>query len=74
MAQVIREEPNVYELVDHKGEQIIGNFYEKLSAVDKKDDDVYRVEKILMRKKLKGKKMVLVKRLEYDAKHNCWIP
>ena len=40
VAQVIREEPNVYELVDHKGEQIIGKFYEKLSAVDKKDDDV----------------------------------
>ena len=46
VAQVIREEPNVYELVDHKGEQIIGKFYEKLSAVDKKDDDVYRAEKI----------------------------
>ena len=32
------------------------------------------VEKILMRKKLKGKNVVLVKMLGYDAKHNSWIP
>ena len=40
----------------------------------KKDDDVYRVEKILKRKKVKGKKMALVKWLWYDSIHNSWIP
>ena len=75
VAKVIRGEPNVHELVHHEGEQIIGKFYEgELSAVEKKDDDVYRAEKILTRKKLKGKNVVLVKMLGYDAKHNSWIP
>ena len=60
--KVIRGDPNVYELVDHEGEPIIGKFYEEeLSAVDKKDD-VYRVEKIL------------VKWFGYDYKHNSWVP
>ena len=72
--KVKRGDPNVYELVDHEGEPIIGKFYEEeLSAVDKKDD-VYRVEKILKMKKVKGKKMALVKWLGYDYKHNSWVP
>ena len=35
-----------------------------------KQDDVYRVEKILRRKEVKGKKTVLVKWLGYDSKQN----
>ena len=43
MAKLICGDSNVYELEDHEGEPIIGNFYEKeLSSVDKKFDDVYR--------------------------------
>ena len=69
--KVIRGDPNTYDLQDHEGEPIIGKFYEEeLSRVDKKRDDVYRVEKILKRKK----GMVLVKWLGYDSKHNSWIP
>ena len=45
-----------------------------MSGVNKKDDDLYRVEKILKRKKVKGKKMALVKWLGYDSKHNSWVP
>ena len=68
--KVLRGDPNMYEIEDHEGEPIIGKFYEEeLSRVDKKDD-VYRVEKILKRKK----GMVLVKWLGYDSKHNSWIP
>ncbi|CAB4017397.1 Hypothetical predicted protein [Paramuricea clavata] len=49
---VFRGDPNMYEIESHDGEPIIGKFYEeKLSAVNKKDD-VYRVEKILRRKKV----------------------
>ena len=44
-----------------------------MSAVDKKDD-LYKVEKTLKRKRVKGKNMVLVKWLGYDDKHNSWIP
>jgi hypothetical protein len=57
-----------------EGEPVIGKFYEEeLSGVDKKDD-VYRVEKVLKSKKVRGKKMVLIKWLGYDSKHNSWIP
>ena len=74
VAKVIRGDPTVYEIVDHEGEPIIGKFSEEeLSGVDKKDD-VYRVEKIAKSKKVGGKKMVLVKWLGYDTKHNSWIP
>ena len=74
VVKVIRGDPNVYEIEDLEGEPITGKFYEEeLSGVDKKDD-VYRVEKILKRKSVKGKKMVLVKWSGYDSKHNSWIP
>ena len=69
--KVLRGDPNTYEIEDHEGEPIIGKFYEEeFSRVDAKRDDVYRVEKILKRKK----GMVLVKWLGYDSKHNSWIP
>ena len=64
----------MYEIEDLEGEQVIGKFYEEeLSGVNNRAD-VYRVEKILKRKKIKGKNMVLVKWLCYDSKHNSWIP
>ena len=53
IARVTRGDPNVYELVDHEGEPIIGKLHvyeEDVCAVDK-NDDVYRVEKALKRKK-----------------------
>ena len=67
--KVLRGDPNTYEIEDHEGETIIGKFYEEeLSPVDK-NDNTYRVEKILKRKK----GMVLVKWLGYDSKHNSWV-
>ena len=74
ITKVIRGDPTVYEIEDLEGEPIVGKFYEEeLSSVDKKDN-VYKVEKILKRKTVKGKKMVLVKWLGCDSNHNSWIP
>ena len=78
IVKVFRGDPNMYEVEDLEGEPIVGKFYEQeLSAVDSKaeskKDDMYKVEKILKKKKVKGKNMVLVKWLRYD-KHNSWIP
>ena len=68
ITRVLRGDPNMYEIEDHEGEQIIGKFYEEeLSAVNKKDD-TYRIEKVL--RKRKG--MALVKWLGYDSR--SWIP
>ena len=76
IVKIYRGDPNMYgleDLTEGKGEPIIGRFYEnELSAVDKKDD-VYRVEKVLKRKKVKGEEMVLVKWLGYSNKHNSWV-
>ena len=53
--------------------QSLENSTEELSSVNKKDG-AYRVEKILKRRKVKGKNMVLVKWLSYDNKQKSWIP
>ena len=67
--KVLRGDPNTYEIEDHEGETITGKFYEEeLSPVDK-NDNTYRVEKIIKRKK----GMALVKWLGYDSKHNSWV-
>ncbi|CAB4014362.1 integrase core domain-containing, partial [Paramuricea clavata] len=51
VVKVFRGDPNMCEIESHDGEPIIGKFYEEeLSAEDKKDD-VYRMEKILRRRK-----------------------
>ena len=74
ITQVFRGDPNMYKIEDLEGDPMIGKFYEQeLSAVDKKDD-LYKVEKILKRKKVDGKNMVYVKWEGYDNKHNSWIP
>ena len=69
IAKVLRGDPNMYELVEASGsdpEPIIGKFYEEeLSAINK-TDDVYRVEKILRRRKGQA----LVKWAGYDSEHN----
>lgn len=61
ITKVFRGHPNTYAVEDQEGESIIGKFYEEeLSGTDGRDD-VYRVEKVLKSKKVRGKKMVLVK-------------
>ncbi len=71
IAKVFHGDPNMYELEEASGDEpIIGKFCEEeLSAINK-TDDVYRVEKILRRRKGQA----LVKWAGYDSKHNSWIP
>ena len=57
--KIIRGDPNMYEIGGLQGESIISQFYQ---------EEQLGVEKILKRK------MVLVKWLGYDSKHNSWIP
>lgn len=53
-------------------EPIEGSFYaEDLQLVR---GDMYRVEKILKKKKIKGKEYVFVKWLNFDNRHNSWVP
>jgi hypothetical protein len=54
--------------------EIINKTKDKTLKKKKKDDKIYTIEKVLERKKIKGKNMVLVKWKDYDNTHNSWIP
>jgi hypothetical protein len=67
--------PTVYLLEDLKGDSVQGIFYEEeLSAYNETEETAYKVEKILGRKTVKGKKFVLVKYKGWPDKFNEWLP
>ena len=61
----------LYYLEDLSGEDIKGGFYR--SEITPVNIDNYRIEKIIRKKRVNGKKMSLVKWLGYDNKFNQWI-
>jgi hypothetical protein len=59
---------------DSAGEQIIGRFYEQeLYSAERRQPD-FKIEKVLRRRTVKGKRMDFVKWLGYGNKFNSWIP
>ena len=63
---------NRYILQDITGQELWGSFYyEELVKVQ--DTGVYRVEKVLKRRKVGKRKEALVKWKGWDEKHNSWI-
>ncbi|KAJ8043891.1 hypothetical protein HOLleu_11191 [Holothuria leucospilota] len=71
----IPRKPVVYTLKDWDGEIVEGTFYEtELQRVEKDDEDVFKMEKILRRRTNKnGKMQYFVKWKGYPAKFNSWI-
>jgi hypothetical protein len=66
--------PNTYTIKYSAGEPIIGRFYEQeLYSAEGREPD-FKIEKVLRRRTVKGKKMALVKWLGYDDKFNSCIP
>ena len=63
----------VYKLKDDAGEILEGTFYEPELQKIIKEDDVYRVEKILRKRKRKGVVEYLVKWKGYADKFNSWV-
>lgn len=63
----------MYILSNLNGNEILkGNFYAfELTKVN--NDDVYRIEKVLKKRKYQGKNQILVKWKGYDNSHNSWI-
>ena len=62
----------IYRLKDYLDEAVQGTFYEQeLQLV--KEPDVYRIEKILKTRKIKGKKQHLVKWAGWPSKYDSWI-
>ena len=65
----------LYKLVDQLQDAVDGLFYEtELQKVQKPDDALYYVEKVLKRRKRQGQNEALVKWLGHPAKFNQWIP
>ena len=72
--QIIYGPVIVYKLEDLSGEIIEGTFYEQELSPYTDKSEVYKVEKILRKKKIKGKQYGLVKWKGYDDKFNSWEP
>ena len=63
----------VYKLKDDAGEILDGTFYEAELQKVIKEDDVYRVEKVLRKRKHKGVVEYFVKWKGYPDKFNSWV-
>ena len=71
--KVLSTTPITYSIKDYNGELIEGSFYEKeLQKIQ--EPSVFKIEKVLQRKKIGNKNMVLVKWLDYPDQFNQWIP
>ena len=74
-ARYLRQGIPVYKVIDYDGDPIEGSFYSsELQKVDKSRDDLFKVEKVLKRRKRNGIKEVYIKWLGYPKKFNRWLP
>ena len=64
--------PVTYILKDLQGEIIVGSFY--IEELQKTSQEVYRIEKVLRKKKINGIDHGLVKWIGYSDKFNEWLP
>ena len=64
--------PFTYILKDTQGEIIAGSFYTE--ELQHTSQEVYRIEKVLRKKKIDGVEHGFVKWLGYNKKYNEWIP
>ena len=70
--EVKRTDPITYILKDMNGEIIKGGFYTE--ELQKSSQEIFRIEKVIRKKKINGIEHGLVKWLGYDKKFNEWIP
>lgn len=64
----------LYKLQDLAKQPIKGNFYQsELQKVDKNENSMWHIEKIIRKRKLKGKMQGLVKWLGFPKKFNSWV-
>ena len=64
--------PVTYILRDLQDEVIEGSFYDE--ELQKTSQEIYRIEKVLRKKKINGIEHGLVKWIRYSDKFNEWIP
>ena len=69
----IPKNPPVYKLKDYDGEEIEGSFYEEELQKITKTDDMYRIERVLKRRRKNGKLQYFVKWMGYPDKFSSWV-
>jgi hypothetical protein len=69
----IPTDPVTYEVVDSNGEKLKGKFYEPELQKIVKEDDVYKIEKVLKTRKRGSKTQYLVKWKGYSDNFNSWV-
>ena len=72
VTEVQKTNPFTYSVKDMNGEIIAGSFYTE--ELQKSMQDVYRIEKIIRKKKINGVEHGLVKWLGYGKNFNEWKP
>ena len=70
--KVQKTNPVTYIIKDSLGEVIQGSFYNE--ELQKTNQEIYRVEKVIRKKKIDGVEHALVKWSGYSKKYNQWIP
>ncbi|CAG2208281.1 unnamed protein product [Mytilus edulis] len=72
--RILRGGLPVYRLIDFQDEEISGTFYQsEVQKVDVREDDMWKVEKILKTKGKGPNKQYYVKWLHWPKKFNSWI-
>src|SRR6188508_2835892 len=72
VVNVFPTDPPTYRITDYSGEVIKGKFYaEELQVV--KENDVFKVEKVIKTRKRHGKVEYLVRWLGYPPKFDSWV-
>ena len=69
---VKKTNPYTYTVRDMNGEEVLGSFYTE--ELQKSTQEVFRIEKIIRKKKINGIEHGLVKWLGYNDKFNEWKP
>ena len=70
--RVLATRPITYIVEDDKGKEHKGTFYEQ--ELQQVKTDVFRIQKILRYKKIKGERYAFVRWMDYDSSYNSWIP
>ena len=71
ISQALATQPPTYRLKDYNGEEIKGSFYEP--ELQRTDQDVFRIEKVLRRRTRGGVKEIYVKWRGYPKTFNSWL-
>ena len=72
VVEIKNTSPTTYRLKDFSGTILDGSFYNE--ELQKTSQRVYRIEKVIRKKKINGVEHALVKWAGYSKKYNEWIP